>query len=169
MQDTWYSLLLMVSYESIFFFVLSIAKGRSLRTDSSIWYYYDGFFGGPKYILSIFVHCGRRERDIDTFVEGWICPQTDEEVNHGYIICCHIHLGDGLACWWFANICLPKQAVFQWPCQFTFFHSDGCNHCWTVCHEKAIFLFNLIHSAMWVYHHCTSISLHQHQLHNIST
>ena len=42
-----YGLLLMVNYESIFFSVLSIAKGRSLRTDP-----YDGFFGAPKYILS---------------------------------------------------------------------------------------------------------------------
>jgi hypothetical protein len=42
----------MVNYESIFFFILSIARGRSLRTDPSIRYYHDGFFGAPKYILS---------------------------------------------------------------------------------------------------------------------
>ena len=47
-----YGLLLMVNYESILFFILSIAKGRSLRTDPSIRYYHDGFFGAPKYILS---------------------------------------------------------------------------------------------------------------------
>ncbi len=50
-----YSLALMVNYQSIFFFLASIAKGRSPWTNPSIIYNYDGLFGAPKYILSLVI------------------------------------------------------------------------------------------------------------------
>ncbi len=50
-----YGLALMVNYQSIFFFFASIIEGRSPWTDPSTSYYYDGFLGAPKYILSVVI------------------------------------------------------------------------------------------------------------------